>query len=58
MLLEIWTGMFFLDPGSVSRIWIFSHPGSRGQKSTAGLILFCLSHPNLSLLLSSAVDLE
>jgi hypothetical protein len=28
----------YVHPGSGSRIWIFTHPGSRGQKSTGSWI--------------------
>ncbi len=35
-LQEIWSGLFIPDPGSGS--WLFTHPGSRGQKGTGSRI--------------------
>ncbi len=35
---EIWSGLFIPDPYLGSRSWFFTHPGSRGQKSTGSRI--------------------
>ncbi len=42
-LSEIWSGMFIPDPGSGS--WIYTHPGSRGQKGIGSQIPDPDPHP-------------